>query len=67
MLVTGQYTLQSARPPKLRAESAPALDEEPEARAALVPVFDRHGMAHPRVVRATRRIGTARWFRALHA
>lgn len=66
MLITGQYTLQSSRPPRLRGEAASESEPEIEDREALVAVFEHHGMAHPRVVRATRRIGTARWFRALH-
>ena len=65
MLVTSQYTLKVSRP---RLTAGP--DDDPEAnegRAAIVPTFDRHGMAHPRVVRATRRMGLAPWFKRLQA
>lgn len=38
-------------------------DEEREGREAIVPSFERIGMAHPRVVRATKRWVLAPWFR----
>lgn len=64
-MLISQHTLRAARP---NLTSEPGDDPEAnEERAAIVPIFDRHGMAHPRVVRATRRMGLAPWFKRLQA
>lgn len=64
-MLISQHTLRAARP---NLTSEPDGDAEAdEGRAAIVPIFDRHGMAHPRVVRATRRMGLAPWFQRLQA
>lgn len=58
------YTLRISRPQRDAGHDEPT--EELEGREAIIPVYDRVGMAHPRVVRAKRRDGLAPWFKRLH-
>ncbi len=63
MTSASQHTLRVARP---RLDAGPDVVKV-ERREPFIPVFVRHGMAHPHVVRAKRVIGTAPWFKRLQS